>query len=503
MSKGTKMSAGSMHEKLRKINEEFKARSCVGSGFVFNKNVRLESPINYFNKEEGGDTQKCLSESIDKSLGSLCINKGMGSLKKNSPERKETPSMGNRTMTFTKDASKKVILGMNLYKKPVVDAGKVAMVNHKNISEAASVNFKSGPGYVKSVVNSSIFNKGLVAGHISRQTTAREEPARNTPTHPSEAERGYSRDTLSISKSIFSNPLSNNRIYTAEGRSSQSVVNFKASAESAGQLSNTGQNQREGYSPSKSVMYTSTKYNSRAQSPTLAPINVMYIKSTSPKPSIIPQDFSNLTERSSADYSSDAQGFTSIPCLYAPGCRITTYPHIKISNTVLNYEDSVETTTYYITIESNVTWTVCKSIKEIISLAPTVQCTTLANAMSPQDRRIRDSIIQAMLNSKLDRKLQSFILSDISETSTFRSSYLLMNNGGWKAYLFKFVGKALICYEKNKVFKIFLLSGCEVSPIGIDGFSLRKSEEGIELHATCEKERDAWITDIREYVSRL
>lgn len=362
-SRSRPVSSGLMHEKLRKINDEFKARSCVGSGFVFNKNVRLESPKSFFKRDEGRNA----SESSVKSLG------------------------------------------INLY-RPTVEMNRISP------SKNAAVDLKSS--YVQSVVESSMFNRD------------RKDSLHSTS-----------------SRSVFASPSNTSQ--------SQSVKSFCLQSAHAG----------------------------RTQSPAPAPINVMYMRPTRPQ----------MQEEADSD----------IPVLYAPGTRLTTYPKIKISNTVLNYEGSDETTTYYISIESNVSWTVCKSIKDIVCLAPNIPYTTPAGAMSPQDRKIRDSVIQAMLNARLDRQLQAFILTGISEETAFRSSYLLMNNGGWRAYLFKFVGKALICYEKSKVLKIFLLAGCDVSPVGTEGFRLRKAGEGIELYATCERERDAWMVDVREYICRL
>lgn len=300
------------------------------------------------------------------------------------------------------------------------------------------------------------------------------------------------RDTFS-SRSVFSNPLSNEGAHMETDRTSQSVASFGGSARSGAR----GEDRRS-HSPSRSAVHIPR--SSRMQSPTLAPINVMYIKPTSKPPS--PQGYLGTVDGTERETSMGTLCAT-VPPIYAPGCRLTVYPTIRISNTVLSYEDSVETTTYYITIESNVSWTVCKSFREVLSFVPAIRCTTPCNAMSPEDRKVRDGVIQATLNSKLDRSLQAFILSDISETVVLRSSYLLMNNEGWKAYLFKFVGKALICYERNKVSKIFLLSCCEVSPTGMVGFSIKKSGEGVELYATCERERDAWVTDIRDYISRL
>lgn len=470
-SKGSKMSMGSMHEKLRKINEEFKARSCVGSGFVFSKNVKLESPVSYFNREDA--VPKSLSGSFIGNIKTSDINK----LEAGVFVKKEATD--GRHLVSNKDVSRKD--GMSLYRKQAIEVDRAA-VQHRSVPDTVSVDFKPVPGYVKSVVNSSMFNKD----HGANSAFPTSRMGKKVP--PSSLRDGF-RSSPSVSRSIFSNPLSNNEALKSV-RSSQSVVNLKTS------YGRPSEGPGDDRPLSRSVAHT-CKHGSRLQSPALAPINVMYIESTQSK---TPEE-SRAVASSPVEHSS-ADKVVAIP-LYGPGPKLTIYPRIRISSTVLNYEDGWESTAYYITIESNISWTVCKSIKELISIMPNVKCTTPSEAMSPQDRKVRDGIIQAMLNSKLDRRLQAFILSDISETSTFRSSYLLMNSDGWKAYLFKFVGKALICYEKSKVYKIFLLSGCEVSPIGIDGFNLRKSGEGIELYATCERERDTWMSDIRKYVAGL
>ncbi|AFN82532.1 hypothetical protein EROM_020570 [Encephalitozoon romaleae SJ-2008] len=453
------LSMGSMNEKLRKLNEEFKARSCIGNGFVFNRNIRLESPVSYFGKRR------------DFPDGNESINNGQRCQRDagdaNSPKAKDgfiggmiswkvNPSGGiNRSMVH-KEMSRGSVVGMDLYKKPSIDFTSYTM---KKGSGASS------KGYVKSMASSSIFNRGPSSnpGGIGKERSV-------DPSCLYIKKKEQVEEKSSPSRSVFSNPLSNSRT-----SSSSLKVSSQASS--------------------------SFIHNSTSRSPALAPIDVMYVKTSEPR-----NGMPNMGDGDSepSQLWNDPSNTSPVSNLYAPGRKLTIHPSIRISNTVLGYEGSAETTKYYIMVESDVNWMICKSIGDIAALIPGIRCTTLSNAMSPQERRARDRMIQVTLNSGItDKQLQSFILSDISSVQVFRSSYLLMDNEGWKAYLFKFVGKALICYEKSRVFKILLLSGCNVLPVGQVAFCLEKSGEGIELYATCEKERDAWISDIKEYISKL
>lgn len=453
------LSMGSMNEKLRKLNEEFKARACVGNGFVFNKNVKLESPASYFGKHRDlpdehkptNDEQKC-----QKDTGDVNILKTKDGFTGGMIPWKINPSSGiNRSMAH-KDMSKGPVVGMDLYKKPCIDFTSYAM------KKGSGVNSK---GYVKSMASSSIFNR---VPSSNPSGIGKERSADSSCLYIKKKEQVE--DKSSPSRSIFSNPLSN-------ARTSSSSL----------KVSSQGSN--------------SLFHNNTSRSPAFAPIDVMYVKTPRSRSGILDVEGGNIEPSHLWTGSSNT---SLISNLYAPGRKLTIYPSIRITNTVLSYEGSAEATRYYIMVESDVNWMICKSIRDIAALIPSIRRATLPNAMSPQDRRTRDRMIQVTLNSGItDKQLQSFILSDISSTQAFRSSYLLMDNEGWKAYLFKFVGKALICYEKSRVFKILLLSGCNILPVGRVGFCLEKSGEGIELYTTCEKERDAWISDIKEYISKL
>ncbi|AFM97814.1 hypothetical protein EHEL_020580 [Encephalitozoon hellem ATCC 50504] len=454
------LSMGSMDEKMRKINEEFKARACVGNGFVFNKNVKLESPASYFGK--------CTdpSDAKEPANGSLKGRKDVGdvnSLKSKDgfiggviPWKVNSSGAVGRGMDH-RDVYRGSVVGLDLYKKPSID--------FTSYTKQKGSGMNSKMGYVKSMASSSIFNRNSSFNYGS---PAKE---RNTVSPCLYTKRKEQVDTNSSpSRSVFSNPLSNHKASSSSLKTSSQASN-------------------------------SFLCNNTSGSPAFAPIDVMYVKT--PKPKDMAEDVEcDSSEQPRARAGSCNTSMASN--LYAPGRKLTICPNIKISNTVLCYENSRETTKYYITVESDVSWMICKPIGDIATLIPSIQCTTLSNAMSPQDRRARDRMIQVTLNSGItDKQLQSFILSDISSDQVFRSSYLLMYNEGWKAYLFKFVGKALICYEKSRVFKILLLSGCNVLPLGHTGFCLEKSGEGIELYTTCEKERDAWISDIKEYIGKL
>ncbi|ADM11059.1 uncharacterized protein Eint_020600 [Encephalitozoon intestinalis ATCC 50506] len=456
------LSMGSMDEKLRRINEEFKARACVGSGFVFNRNVKLESPANYFGKSKDFSNENGAADGIPKNNSGDVNSTKMrdGFIGGVIPWKVNSSGAMNRSPAH-KDISKGSMVGMDLYKKSSIDFSSYGM-NKGSVED--SINRGSKVGYVRSIASSSIFNREAPSN--SGSFGNRRNRTSPSPFGKKEAQE----EDLSVSKSVFSNPLSN-----------------------ASSLSLSSKTSYQG----PSFLYTRT-----GKSPTFAPIDVMYVKSMSKPENTIEKPEGNL--KGASHSWSETRNSQMASNLYAPGRKLTIYPQIRISNTVLCYEGSAETTKYYITVESDIKWIICKTIKDISTLFPGIRCATLANAMSPQDRRARDRAIEIALNSEMtDKQLQPFILSDISSTHLLRSSYLLMDKDGWKAYLFKFVGKALICYEKSRVYKIFLLSNCNVLPIGQVGFCLERSGEGVELYTTCEKERDAWVSDIKEYISRL
>lgn len=480
-----RLSMGSMDEKLRRINEEFKARACVGNGFVFNRSVRLEPAASYFEK---GDS---LSSKSDQVLGRSSSPRTQDESRGgnvNKPKAREGFIGGmipwkvglsgppNRDI-IRKEKSRGGMVGMDLYKKPPID---IAPQTLQSGNVTGCTDSSSKLGYVKTIASSSMFNReslSVDSNDFRKKTPTPSAP--KTMIHSSGEILSPSRDMMGSSRSGFRTPSPFDRIRSQ----TPSLLSFK-SILSHGKLDQ------------------SQASSTRSQSPALAPIDVMYVKSM-PEGGPGAEALGGHRDALSPKWPSTRNTLSTCN-FYAPGHKLTVYPQIRISNTVLCYEGSTETTKYYITIDSDVSWTVCKSIGDIVAFVPGIQCTTLTSAMSPQDRRARDRMIHAALNSGLeDGQLQSFILSDISSFATSRSSYLLMNNEGWKAYLFKFVGKALICYEKTKVFKILLLSGCKISPLGRDGFALEKSGEIIELYTTCERERDAWISDIREYIAKL
>ncbi|CAD25095.1 hypothetical protein [Encephalitozoon cuniculi GB-M1] len=460
------LSMGSMDEKLRRINEEFKARACVGNGFVFNRSVKLESPASYFGKDKNSNENALAddgprSQKDGRDVNGLRARDGfIGGMIPWKPNSSGTIDRG----IFHREVPRSSMVGMDLYKKPSIDPVPYAT---KRGSGLGAIDAGLKTGYVKSMASSSIFNRGSPPS-ISSSGKAKDG---RILLHPPPGRDGQAGDSFSASKSVFSNPLSDAKTPSLSNKTSCQAPNPDL-------------------------------YGRASRSPAFAPIDVMYVKPMSGSSNGV-KGVEDTPHRTLPNWH-DSCCSPSASNLYAPGHRLTIYPHIRISNSVLCYEGSVETTKYYITVESDVSWTVCKTIGDIKALIPGIRCATLANAMSPQDRRARDRTIQVTLNSGVpDKQLQPFILSDISSACTFRSSYLLMNNEGWRGYLFKFVGKALICYEKSKVFKIFLLSSCNVLPVGQVGFCLEKSGEGIELYTTCEKERDAWVSDIREYISKL
>ncbi|KAM0671540.1 hypothetical protein CWI42_020250 [Ordospora colligata] len=467
---------GSMDEKLRRINEEFKSRACAGSGFVFNNNVKLKPPKSYF----GND----VNESESELSRSECDTQPTRSSEGSGVKQRDgfvggvipwkTGSSSFMMSGIAKDG-KPGMLGIDLYKKHATEPSRSCV---SMCESGTSIESKPRSGYVKSVVDSTMFNK---------------EASFNYTQHFGRNASAVSIDGMEMSgmSSIMTNgSLLSSRVFSAHDKS----IGHKPHA-------SFGMNNSQMYTSNPKQLLSSTE--DMAGSPTFAPIDVMYVKSMcGPKTD---------TESNASRESRDSVGvqreiiLEEPPLqLYAPGKRLTIHPRIKILNTVLNYEGTVETTQYYILIESDVSWCVCKSLGEILGIVPEVECSTLTNAHSPQSRAVRDRIIQATLNSRsMNKQMQSFILSGIVDAQEQRSSYLLMDSNGWKAYIFKFVGKALICYEKNKVFKILLLSGCSVVPTGSNGFRLEKSKESIELYTTCKKERDSWMSDIREYIYKL
>ncbi|KAH9412046.1 hypothetical protein HK407_02g02680 [Ordospora pajunii] len=467
---------GSMDEKLRRINEEFKSRACAGSGFVFNNNVRLKPPRSYF----GNDMNESDSEASRSECGVQTVKSGeVSSLKQRDgfvggviPWRTGSSSF---TVSGISKESKPSVLGIDLYKKPVAEPSRSCV---SMCESGTNIECRPRAGYVKSVVDSSMFNKETsLNGTLSF--------GRNTSAVSIDG-----MDMSGMSSMMTGGSLLSSRVFSAHER----PIGQKPHA-------SLSMNRPQMCAGSQRQLLPSAEC--RAGSPTFAPIDVMYVKSM--------YGLKADTDSSSSGESRDSvgirkeKGLDEPPLqLYAPGKRLTVHPRIKILNTVLNYEGMAETTQYYILIESDVSWCVCKLIGEILDVVPEIECSTIANAHSPQSRAVRDRIIQATLNSRsMNKQMQSFILSGIVDTQEQRSSYLLMDSNGWRAYAFKFVGKALICYEKNKVFKILLLSGCSVVPIDSNGFRLEKSKESIELYTTCKKERDSWISDIREYIYKL
>jgi hypothetical protein len=511
----------------------------LGGGFVFNKSVKLTSPSSFFGGGLGDCHAPFQKPSVLRSTGDLKSGGSHGASVLNN-FYKSRNLQDNEERRVQKKEEAPECHPPKGYVKSLVDSGVFSGLSFGANPKMGAFRDEATPkgspmernGAASGAVSVDMSRVGLPSNspfklsgqprlRVPAVFTAQPRPLTETGRlSVLNDQHGASSLRIGNVPSVSSQPASNPR--NAEASSTSSLRPGNTGASPSGLPSSSGSRARP---TTSSVLSNSSLGHARAQSyrptqslfssplstrtaasrsatqspciPIMAPIDVMYGRDTRAAPRNQEYGLKEATMRRDPPTLS-----TPMPVIFSPGPVLTRYPTIMIMNTVLDYLDGRDNTNYYILIESNVSWTVCKTLKQLLSYMPEGFLDPYAYA-SPYQRKIRDSMIQATLNSRIDRSIQSFILSDICTETRYRSSYLLMQESKWKPYLFKLVGKALICYENNKVHKIFLLSGCAVEPVSPEGFKVGKGPSSVELYATCEKERDQWIRDLREHIIKV